>query len=95
MFRSPASCKRKREQRYQFISALMPGAVLYFPGHAMLYLQGQFINLPQPFHTIQRLSVCFQLTTLPYHSHFDMKLSFIIDKLDGAELVITEIVPHW
>lgn len=37
----------KREQRYQFISALMPGAVLYFPGHAMLYLgrRGQELEI--------------------------------------------------
>jgi hypothetical protein len=32
-------CPKQREAKYQFIAALEPGSVLYFPGHAMLYLR--------------------------------------------------------
>lgn len=31
-------CPADAGQKYQFIGGLMPGSVLYFPGHAMLYL---------------------------------------------------------
>ena len=32
------SCGKQREQKRQFISRLPAGSILYFPGHAMLYL---------------------------------------------------------
>lgn len=39
-------CKGTREEKYQYISKLPAGSILYFPGHAMLYLGRQGNQLP-------------------------------------------------
>lgn len=39
-------CRGTREEKYQYISNLPAGSILYFPGHAMLYLGRQGNQLP-------------------------------------------------
>ncbi|MBR5318892.1 MAG: SH3 domain-containing protein [Peptococcaceae bacterium] len=59
------NCPVDSTQKYQFISSLMPGAVLYFPGHAMLYL-GQTNGELEILHSVYAIGLPDKETLVPH-----------------------------
>lgn len=86
-------CPSGREQKYQFIAALPPASVLYFPGHAMLYL-GRQGNSLEILHSVYAIGLPAVDKIIPHKIRRVVQGSLQQRRVNG-ELLLDAVTACW
>ena len=79
-------CPQSREQKQVFLQQLMPGSVLYFPGHAMLYLGEQAGKL-QILHAVYALGLPEKEHIIPHKLRRVVQGNLMQQRVNGEYLL--------